>query len=227
MSASTSTRRRFSICVVSQARKVLDRKRFYCSDPGRIVAFFEALRPFQAVVEATASYEWLFKLAEPLSEQVAPAHPKKLRVIAESTRNREGAGRLDRGASVGFSKRLSLHLGLGKCAGEGTPYLAGHRPRWDRSTEADGEGGCAETSPQHFSHQTLDKHCFIEGDGWATASALHATVRPPSRFDSLPCRQPKRDGAPAASCQWHPPIKLYQYRGIRARRQCWHRCDGK
>ena len=78
-----------SICVVSQARKVLDRKRFYSSDPGRIVSFFEPLRPFQAVVKATASHEWLFKLAEPPS------------------------------------KRSSLRLGLGNCAGEGTPYLPG------------------------------------------------------------------------------------------------------
>lgn len=75
-----------SICVVSQARQVLDRKRFYCSAPDRIVAFFESLGPFQAVVEATASYEWLFNLLEPLSERMVLAHPKKLRVIAESTR---------------------------------------------------------------------------------------------------------------------------------------------
>ena len=75
-----------SICVVSQERKVLDRKQFFCSDPKRIVAFFEGLRPFQAVVEATASYEWLFNLLEPLSERMVLAHPKKLRVIAESTR---------------------------------------------------------------------------------------------------------------------------------------------
>ncbi|MFQ5792134.1 MAG: IS110 family transposase [Acidobacteriota bacterium] len=75
-----------SICVVSQARQMLDRKRFYCSDPKRIAAFFEELRPFQAVVEATASYEWLFEFLEPLSERMVLAHPKKLRVIAESTR---------------------------------------------------------------------------------------------------------------------------------------------
>ncbi len=37
-------------------------------------------------MEATSSYEWLFKLLEPLAERVLLAHPKKLRVIAESTR---------------------------------------------------------------------------------------------------------------------------------------------
>ena len=31
-----------SICVVTQEREILDRKRFYCSEPERIVAFFES-----------------------------------------------------------------------------------------------------------------------------------------------------------------------------------------
>jgi len=75
-----------SLCVVDQERNVLDRKRFYCSQPERIGAFFGRLRPFQAVVEATASYEWLVKLIEPLADRVVLAHPKKLRIIAESTR---------------------------------------------------------------------------------------------------------------------------------------------
>jgi transposase len=38
------------------------------------------------VVEATASYAWLWELLEPLADQLVLAHPKKLRVIAESTR---------------------------------------------------------------------------------------------------------------------------------------------
>ena len=75
-----------SLCIVDQERNVLDRKRFYCCQPERIGAFFERLGPFQAVVEATASYEWLVKLIEPLADRVVLAHPKKLRIIAESTR---------------------------------------------------------------------------------------------------------------------------------------------
>lgn len=75
-----------SLCVVDQGRKALDRKRFYCDNPERIVAFFEGIRPFQAVVEATASYEWLVSLIEPSAARVLLAHPKKLRIIAESTR---------------------------------------------------------------------------------------------------------------------------------------------
>ncbi len=75
-----------SLCVVNQEREVLERKRFYCSDTERIVGFFRAIEAFQAVVEATASYEWLVGLIEPLAERVVLAHPKKMRVIAESTR---------------------------------------------------------------------------------------------------------------------------------------------
>jgi transposase len=37
-------------------------------------------------VEATSSYEWFVQLVEPFAERVVLAHPKKLRVIAESTR---------------------------------------------------------------------------------------------------------------------------------------------
>lgn len=75
-----------SLCVVNQERQVLGRRRFYCSQPERIAAFFEQLGPFQAVVEATASYEWLVSLIEPHAERILLAHPKKLRIIAESTR---------------------------------------------------------------------------------------------------------------------------------------------
>ncbi len=50
------------------------------------VAFLKGIGSFQAVVEATAGYEWLVKLIEPLADRVVPAHPKKMRIIAESTR---------------------------------------------------------------------------------------------------------------------------------------------
>ena len=38
------------------------------------------------VVEATASYVWFVESVEPLAEKVVLANPKKLRVIAESTK---------------------------------------------------------------------------------------------------------------------------------------------
>src|SRR5438552_13484867 len=75
-----------TLCVVNQAREVLTQRRFLCAEPDRIRAFFEALGPFQAVVEATASYEWLWELLQPLAKRLILAHPKKLRLIAESTR---------------------------------------------------------------------------------------------------------------------------------------------
>jgi transposase len=73
-----------SVCVVDQERKVLRHRRFYCCEPHHIVAFFQELGEFRAVVEATASYEWLWQLLEPLAQRLVLAHPKKLRVIAES-----------------------------------------------------------------------------------------------------------------------------------------------
>jgi transposase len=75
-----------SLCVVNQDRAVVKRKNLHCSQPDRIVEFFAELGAFQAVVEATASYEWLWQLLEPLAQRLVLAHPKKLRVIAESTR---------------------------------------------------------------------------------------------------------------------------------------------
>jgi transposase len=75
-----------TVCVMDQGLRVVHRKTLYCSEPEKIVAFFRSLGRFQAVVEATASYEWLWQLLEPLANRLVLAHPKKLRIIAESTR---------------------------------------------------------------------------------------------------------------------------------------------
>ena len=75
-----------SICVVNQERGVLERKRLFCNEPERIAQYFTELGEFQAVIEATASYEWLWALLEPLASRIVLAHPGKLRIIAESTR---------------------------------------------------------------------------------------------------------------------------------------------
>lgn len=75
-----------TVCVVNQERVVIQRKTFACSDTERIRRFFAELDRFQAVIEATASYEWLWLLLEPLASRLVLAHPKKLRIIAESTR---------------------------------------------------------------------------------------------------------------------------------------------
>jgi transposase len=75
-----------ALCVVNQQRQVVKRQTLHCCEPERIRNLFAELGPFQAVVEATASYEWLWQLLEPLAQRLVLAHPKKLRVIAESTR---------------------------------------------------------------------------------------------------------------------------------------------
>ncbi|MBV8267076.1 MAG: IS110 family transposase [Planctomycetaceae bacterium] len=74
------------LCVMDQHRAVRHRGSFACGDTEAILAFVRRLGPFRAVVEATASYEWLVELIEPLAEKVVLANPKKLRVIAESTK---------------------------------------------------------------------------------------------------------------------------------------------
>ena len=77
-----------TLYVCDQERKKIDSQRFACAAPDLIVAYFKKLGPFQAVVEATASYEWFVRLLEPLAKYIVLAHPKKLRVIAESTRKK-------------------------------------------------------------------------------------------------------------------------------------------
>ncbi len=74
------------VCVMDQDRKVTRRRTLACCEAGAIRDFFAGLAPFRAVVEATASYEWLVALIEPLAEKVVLAHPGKLRVIAESVK---------------------------------------------------------------------------------------------------------------------------------------------
>jgi transposase len=73
-------------CVLDDQLKVVARRTFACVAVDDIRAFFEGLGPFRAVVEATAGYEWLVALIEPLAEAVLLAHPGKLRVIAESVK---------------------------------------------------------------------------------------------------------------------------------------------
>lgn len=72
--------------VVDQGRRKIAAQTLVCSDPKRIQEWLMPFRPFQLVVEATASYEWFVQLIEPLAERIVLAHPGKLRVIAESTR---------------------------------------------------------------------------------------------------------------------------------------------
>jgi transposase len=108
-----------TICVVDETRKTLDRKTFLCCQPEVIVEYFKRLEAFQAVVEATASYEWLWQLLEPMADRLVLAHPKKLRVIAESTRKND---RLDAQVLAEF-----LVLGMIPEAYRPTPRQRQHR----------------------------------------------------------------------------------------------------
>lgn len=79
-----------SVCGVNRERRVLETRRLFCVEEHRIVETFQTFREVyggvELVVEATASYEWFLKLVEPLVDRLVLAHPKKLRLIAESTR---------------------------------------------------------------------------------------------------------------------------------------------
>lgn len=75
------------LCVVRLAgseRVVLARKRFSCWDIEGIRSFFQSQGSFRVVVEATPNYEWFLLLVEDLADRWVLAHPKKLRIIAES-----------------------------------------------------------------------------------------------------------------------------------------------
>jgi len=72
------------VMVVEGKRTVVARRRFDCHNTAGIRQFFESQTPFRVVVEATASYEWFLLLVEDLADRCLLAHPKKLRVIAES-----------------------------------------------------------------------------------------------------------------------------------------------
>ncbi|MBK8913386.1 MAG: IS110 family transposase [Phycisphaerales bacterium] len=79
-------KQRIVVCVVNQARQVLTSARFTHAESNKLAAWLKALGSFDLVLEATASYEWFVKLVEPLAGRVLLAHPRKMRIIAESTR---------------------------------------------------------------------------------------------------------------------------------------------
>jgi transposase len=77
------------------------------------------LGPFEVAVEATASYEWFVRLVEPLARRVVLAHPKKLRIIAESTKKTD---KLDAQALAEF-----LALDMIPPSWRPTPRVRAHR----------------------------------------------------------------------------------------------------
>ena len=108
-----------AICVVDRKRKVRARQRLSYHAPEKIVEAFRALGKFEAVVEATAGYEWLFALLEPLASKLVLAHPGKMRVIAESVKKTD---KLDAQVLAEF-----LALGMIPRAYRPTPRERQHR----------------------------------------------------------------------------------------------------
>jgi transposase len=111
-----------SLCVVMQKtgqRVVVKRETLRCDEPQRIQSWFRRLGTFQVTVEATSSYEWFVQLVEPLADRIVLAHPKKLRVIAESTRKTD---KLDAQVLAEF-----LSLGMIPAAHRPSSRLREHR----------------------------------------------------------------------------------------------------
>jgi transposase len=79
-------KRSLTVCVIDKTTGEVWTKTLQCSDEAEILEFFKERVPFEAVVEATASYEWLWELLDPIAKRLVLAHPKKLRIIAESKR---------------------------------------------------------------------------------------------------------------------------------------------
>jgi len=108
-----------TLCVRDASGRVLTRRRLHTADTERIVGFCRELGRFAFCVEATAAYEWLVQLLEPLATKWVLVHPGKMRLIAEST---EKSDRVD-------AEVLSEFLQLGKLprAYRPTPRQRGHR----------------------------------------------------------------------------------------------------
>jgi transposase len=77
-------KRSMTACVIDQKTGETFHKTLPTNNLKVIQAFFEGLVEFQAVMEATATYEWLWELLEPFAQRLLLAHPKKIKVISES-----------------------------------------------------------------------------------------------------------------------------------------------
>ena len=77
-------KRSLTVCVIDRVSGETFARGFLCENQDEILEYFRNLGKFQAVVEASATYEWLWELLEPIAERLVLAHPKKVRVIAES-----------------------------------------------------------------------------------------------------------------------------------------------
>lgn len=77
-------KRSLTVCIIDMKTGETFARSFSCSEEKRILRFFKRLGPFQAVIEASATYDWLWELLEPYADRLLLAHSKKIRMIAES-----------------------------------------------------------------------------------------------------------------------------------------------
>ena len=107
------------ICIVNSKREVQQRKKFYHTEETQMKEFFKSQKPFTAAFEATAAYEWFYKLLEPYAKRVVLVHPKKMRIIAES---RSKSDKVD-------AQMLAEYLAMDHLpeAYRPSPYVQGYR----------------------------------------------------------------------------------------------------
>jgi transposase len=72
--------------IVAGKVRVVARERLLCREVGKIRQFLRKHQRCEVAVEATGAFDWFVALAEPLAARVVLVHPRKLRIIAESTR---------------------------------------------------------------------------------------------------------------------------------------------
>jgi transposase len=84
-------RQSIMVAAVNDAGEVRPAKRFACATADEVRSYFEELRPFRAVIEATGTYRWLLKLLSPLGT-ILLAHPLRLRAMLQ---RRSKTDRLD------------------------------------------------------------------------------------------------------------------------------------
>ncbi|MFZ1010653.1 MAG: IS110 family transposase [Candidatus Sulfotelmatobacter sp.] len=164
-----------SVCVLVRAgdeRRIVARRTLRCDQPPQIQEYFAELSPFQVVVEATSSYEWFVQLLEPLAERIVLAHPKKLRIIAESTKKTD---RLDAQVLAEF-----LALDMIPAAHRPSPRLREYRALVRQRQYVQRRITSLKNRLRHLlSHYNADvKHLFSrEGQVYLDALALSAADR--------------------------------------------------
>jgi transposase len=164
-----------SVCVLVRSagrRRVVARRSLRCDQPRQIRAFFARFKPFQAVVEATSSYEWFVQLLEPLAQRIVLAHPKKLRIIAESTKKTD---KLDAQVLAEF-----LALDMIPPAHRPSPRLREHRALVRQRQYVQRRITSLKNRARHvLSHYNADaKNLFtIEGQAYLKALKLSASDR--------------------------------------------------